>query len=501
MHLGRLTPFRGQYCFGSLPSWQPEWFIRHHLPDGSALATHKDLPVAVVNDDNGYLAVIGYCFDHRRPADALADIAKRLSAFPIRDLFGETSSLVGRWVVLRSAGAEKVAFSDAGGTMPLIYKMGGGSHVCASSSRLIAALDQNVAPNPAITDEFRALQSKVGRHAGQSFPLIHTDYADVLALLPNHYLDLASGKTARYYFGPSAHGKYRAREMAPLIGDIFVNIVRAASHRHKLSYAATGGFDSRIIAGAIGNVPGLAGETDFFTFRYPNDEQGVHDDIVIARQVAHRIGAHHRIIEAESDHPAPAVSQVCRRSEEFLATGFEGWAEKSSSEVEAGRLILMGWASEITRRFFRWPGSDRVTPAQLAACGGVHGVPPLSAAFADWLPDAQRAQEQTGLPILDLLYWENRVGRWCGGGLNILNTGANWMTLYSCRDLLNLMLSVREPERGGSRERLHRDIIAYLKPELAQIPINPTPLRTRAKSAASWLARSLAVKARRAVGR
>lgn len=453
-----------------------------------------------MNDEGGYLAVIGYCFDHLRPTDALVDIAKRLTAFPLRDLFSETSSLVGRWVVLRSAGAEKIAFSDAGGTMPLIYKMGS-SYICASSSRLIAALDQNLSPNPAITDDFRALQSRVGRQAGQSFPLIHTDYAEVLALLPNHWLDLISGKTTRYYFGPSEYGKYPSKEIAPLVGDMFVSILRAVSHRHKLSYAATGGFDSRIIAGAISNIPGLADEIDFFTFRYPNDEQGIHDDIVLARQVAHQIGGHHRIIDAESDHPAPAVSEVCRRSEEFLATGFEGWAEKSSSEVEAGRLILMGWASEITRCFFRWPGSDRATAAQLADCGGVRSVPPLWTAFADWLPDAQRAQEQTGLPILDFLYWENRVGRWCGGGLNILNTGANWMTLYSCRDLLNLMLSVREGERGGSRERLHREIIAYLNPELAQIPINPVPLRTRAASAASWLARSLVIKAKRAVGR
>src|SRR5690606_23820609 len=119
--------------------------------------------------------------------------------------------------LIKSDPHRKLAFSDAGGTFPLIYTMQEQGIVCASSSRLIAAYVDPLTPNPAITPEFRALQATPGRHAGQSFPLRQTDYSDVFANLPNHYLDLSSGCSVRYYFGPADFGRHSSKAVAPKV--------------------------------------------------------------------------------------------------------------------------------------------------------------------------------------------------------------------------------------------------------------------------------------------
>lgn len=480
---GPLLPFRGQYCFGALPRSLPPRFQRHELPDGTVLAHDEDLPVFVKIEGDAYLAIIGLCFDHRHPEYSLADIGERLFAISSDEIAEQASALFGRWVAIKSDAQGKIAFSDAGGILPLIHRIRGESYLCASSSRLIAACDETVRPNPAIDQDFRTMQAKPGLHGGRPFPLRVTEYDGVFAVLPNHVFDLRSKAVRRYYFGPKDFGTKSADSMAPAIGDLIVRIVTAISARSKLAYAATGGFDSRLIAAGISRVPGLPEQMDFFTFRYPRDPGGAHYDIVLARKVAETIGGRHRVIDAECDYPDPTTSAICRQSEEFYATGFEGWVEKTRTEVEPDRIILMGWASEIARCFFRWPGSESVTPHQIADSTGLAGIEAFQQEFVDWFASAEEAHRRTGIPILDLFYWENRVGRWCSGGLNILNTGSNWMTIYSCRDLLDLMLSVRESERASSQQLLYRKVIKYLNPKVSVIPINPTPFSRRLKKA------------------
>jgi hypothetical protein len=310
----------------------------------------------------------------------------------------------------------------------------------------------------------------------------------VFALLPNHYLDLPTMQPLRYYLGPADYGRLSSKTTAPKAAEIIVSTLKAMSHRHKLAYAATGGHDSRVLAGALGRA-GLAKEVDCFTFKYPFDPSGVHNDIVLARRVAAAVDCPHRIIDARSDDPDPAVSERCRQSEEMIATGFEGWAERVATEVADNRLILMGWASEIARCYYRWPGSDKVTARQLADCAGVGRIGAFLPEFERWLAEAEDVHRKSGLPILDLFYWENRVGRWCGAGLNVLNCGADWVTLYSCRDLLDTLLMVREVDRSGADQKLYREIVRHLNPAIARIPINPMPLQKRTRKAVTLLAK------------
>ncbi|MEO1718126.1 MAG: hypothetical protein AAFR76_13565 [Planctomycetota bacterium] len=435
----------------------------------------------MVADGENYLVLAGFCFDSDRPGTSLAAIASRLALQPIEDLVDATASFVGRWVIISRRVSTHIAFHDAAGVYPVVHMGRGSDAVLASSSKLIEAISPGHAPSELIDERFAELQRRPGLHAGQSFPLRLTSFADVFALLPNHRLDISTGEQHRYFPAVAMPGDQRAVELAPVIAKRFLRIIRSIASNRGLALAATGGYDSRMIQAAIHATPGIASSIRCFTFQYPHDPDAQDSDLVAMKRLATLTGVSFRVIPAAADDPGDAIKQVARASEEFFATGFEGWAEQAASEFGDGTLILMGWASEIARGFYRWPGSDCVTPNDLAGCTGVASIPEFIPEFERWLVDANRASTLSGVPVLDLFYWENRVGRWCSGGLNILNTAADWITPFSCRDLLSTMLRVREADRAGGEQALYREVVRQLRPELLSVPINPVSLRKRAR--------------------
>ena len=478
-----MQSFRGQYYLGPSAGAAPEGFVETDTDTAGVLLTHCSLPRAVVSEGHDRTILLGFCVDHRHPGDDLEAIATRLHSVPVGAVVAATGSLVGRWVLVRQSGEIRSAMNDAGGTFPICHLRIGGRTAIASSSRLLERMHPGRPANPTVSDRFRSLQATPGLDAGRAFPLTLTSYADVHALLPNHALDVVTGTVSRHFPTAKVYGDATARQAAPEIAALLVRIIAATAARFDLRFAATGGFDSRLLQGAIANVEGLAQRTEFFTFRYAHGEGEAHRDITDARKVASAIGARHRVFDATSDGASDETVRCCRASEEFHATGFEGWNDALSGTGEPGDLILMGWASEIARGFYRWAGSRDATTQDLMRCAGVEGEAAMEPAFDRWREEAMRVQAETGIHLMDLFYWENRVALWCGSGLNVLNTAHDWMTPFSCLDLLTAMLRVREKDRVGRRQALYREIASVLLPDLTDLLPNAMSLPEKVRYA------------------
>lgn len=137
----------------------------------------------------------------------------------------------------------------------------------------------------------------------------------------------------------------------------------------------------------------------------------------------------------------------------------------------------MGWVSEIARGYYRWAGSDQITTQELMQCDGFDIMPEFESLFEAWRKEVLSAQSASGIHIPDLFYWENRVARWCGASLNVLNTGSNWVALFSFCDLLEAMFRVREREEVGRQQALHRKVAHELEPRLDKIEPNPMTIK------------------------
>lgn len=440
--------FRGQYAVVREPRSVPEGFLSHGLGD-HRLLVHTELPVAIRGD----AALVGQALDPACPGHTQDEVLEYLLPDPV----GRSSRLAGRWALLIPG---KMALHDACGAMGIQWA----GDAVASSTRL---LDLVAGP-------FTPLDQKPAEHySGQPIAGPTTDYAEVKSLLANHYLDWGKGPVR---FHPvRSYPALPASQIAPLVADMLSGIVKAAANRSALAVGLTAGYDSRTLAGAVRQAGAPA---FFFTLQDKFACHAGHYDIEAGRKIAQTVGADHRvIISPNCDDPD------CAASETMPTRKFHGQAQ-ACRQLE-GKLVLSGWCSEVGRTFWRFDPTYEKLRDQI----GMFDDP----ALRQWHAEASKLPTR----LLDFAYWELRC-QWVSAALNILHTGCDWIPVYSCRDLLNLMLSVGEEERAAE---LNRQVIRLLCPELLGIPFNPR--RYWSETIRRWVVthvRNLAIKASKRLG-
>ncbi len=486
--------FRGQFIFGGPLDHVPTGFRTIELPQKLYFHHSPDLPVAVREvDTSRFYVLVGLVCD---PANVEFDEAAILESLteglpPAETVVQRANRLAGRWAIIAIDDGQQIAFHDACGTMPLQYTSRADQTLIASSTMLLGhCLDGLVISADYASEAFE--QHRLKSLSGLRSAPRRTELIGVYALSPNHLLDLKQGAQRRYY--PVRRFPQRsAAEVAPAVAEMMVNIVRSASQRFQLAIGVTSGFDSRLPASAIHRIAGLASRTVFFTIRDFECPPG-HADITNGRRIAEAAGGTH--VELVAPERASDLSRrICRQSEYMIAPRFEAWSDLGLDEPLRGRTALMGWCGELGRAWFRWPASDQVTFDQIM------GMAPAAFMRADleqWFAAATQVRKVSGIHILDLWHWENMSGRWAANGLNILNSASNWMSVYSCRDLLDLMLSVKEQERKG--EVFYKQVIGLLLPPVSRFSFNPKPFSTRLKMAVLNIGKGVLVRAFRLLG-
>ena len=130
--------------------------------------------------------------------------------------------------------------------------------------------------------------------------------------------------------------------------------------------------------------------------------------------------------------------------------------------------------SEAARGYYYKHGyPQRVTGALLATLTGMSETPFAEQRFAAWLEEAAPACREHGYDVLDLFYWEQRLGSWCATGHLEWDLVREMFTPFNCRRLLDLLLRVDRTHRRPRRYALHVDMIQALWPETLCEPINP----------------------------
>ena len=425
------------------------WYL-HYCPE---------LPVAIYEAK----ILIGHAVDWSNPELSNEDILANMPSCHNR--------LAGRWAYLDLSENGEV-FSD--GSMTVCHT---GSAV-ASSAALLASVD------PSLERKAHAglhHYKKASRHSGLAFLATDTGYCGAHSLLTNHKLRLADFSVER--FGPDSPSALSKTEAIPKIAEILTGIMYGLVHRSKIALALTGGYDSRLLAAALSQVPEARDRAITFTIQDRYATGPGHYDIELARWIATVVGFEHHTLYADASLDTRWRNQI-RGSEDMQAPRFEEWAKLSSEDPLVDRLILNGWVSPVGRAYYSWPGSENVDVEDVLNVCHIEGPEreDLREEAKRWLEGARDATQQSGVPVSDLLYWELRVPRWVGSCCTILGFGGFWMAPYSCRDLLMTMIGIPEDERGKSGHPLYVELIRHMRPELLERPINPKTFSQRVKA-------------------
>lgn len=474
---GRVSPWltnadlvsRRQFAITDRPLEDLAAWNRTALRCGMSVQAHPELEVTQLSTATRTVTMIGYAVDPSRPSATNEDIvAALLSEIDSLDRsFYPTARLVGRWVVVVEDDDGGVLFHDPCGLRQVHHSIASARtpRFCTSQPGLVKR-ELGLRRDERAMEEF-ARSDYARLDEEYWWPYDSTPFRDVRCLIPNHYLDLTDWSVHRFW--PTAPPAPIALDEAVEFGSsLLTSALQALGERFPLSLPLTAGRDSRTLLAASRD---LAPTIHFFTLSIPNASDN-RTDIRVAASLLARLGLVHHVV--------PVMRRVhkdfldaYRQSVEPAHLSAALLAESMAGTCPPDRVALMGHASEIVRNFYRFRvGADQEDLAHLLEKVHMTGNGFAEEHFRAWMADVAPAID-LGYDLWDLLYWEQRDGRWAANGQAQWDVVFESATPFNCRLLLETLLGVASEQRGHPAFDLHQQMMQAMWPEVLNEPLNP----------------------------
>lgn len=379
-----------------------------------------------------------------------------LDAFVERHIYAFTGPFL---FVLDVPGAQRL-YLDACGSLSAVYEPTTGL-AAAISSQLVAPTDLENRFDQELYDTLR-----VDRDGW--FPAGLTAHTGIRRLMPNHYLDLASGQVVRHWPQAEIPRTTNPEAACATILSATRATLAALATAGPLSIALTAGNETRIILAASRD---LAGDLRFVTVA----ADGAELDRIRAQELASHFQLPHHIIPLQYAESEGQQDWQARAG--FAIGGPHIRIHPTVHQLRDRPYFVGGLGGEIGRGFF-WRKTDTdSTPIDAAGIWARMGLPPCPLgieAVTEWLEALRRdLGDLPSLLVLDLAYLEIRMGCW-GFALSYTNTDPTDIHPLIGRDSFTAMLSL-PPEwrrmRDGTNPMI-RSVICQGWSDLLRFPIS-----------------------------
>jgi hypothetical protein len=298
-----------------------------------------------------------------------------------------------------------------------------------------------------------------------------TVYAKCYHLIPNHYLDVNRAEQVRFF----PNGIQRTSENISSIVETAVSILQgfyeAIAQQENVAQALTAGWDSRILLAASRKY--------FHHIHYFVDREGIlpenHPDIWVPKRLTHKLGIKFEVMNSVDDPPGWFITLLahnvtCTR---MLASTRSIYAQFVLGET---RMNITGSGSEITRPRITFTGEGNDFTMSVLARRLFFGTYYGSAYVENELQKWKKALYSFGgqdINILELLYWEQRMGNWGAQAPSEKDIAFDEISPYNCRLLIETLLSAPFHLRIAPEYILHKKLIQAMWPEALSVPLNP----------------------------
>jgi hypothetical protein len=322
------------------PGWQ-----RLNVGHGLFLHSHPDLNVEHTSLDSLSATMIGYILDPSRPgrtdSEILVDVVSLVAQG--QDLFEIVYPLNGRWVLLVDDGITLRLLTDAAGLRQVRY-----THIdhlgqtwCASQAKHIAkALGLQVDAAAMEFMEWSRATDPESWWPGTSSP-----YRDVKRLLPNHFLDIRTGRAHRFW--PTEQRRMRDLDNTAVenIATALSAQILSAAQRFQCAQGLSSGWDSRVLLAASRPI---VDRLRYYTLK----DRGMtanHPDVRIPGKLAKRLGLPHDLIDIKNEASEEFLEKVGDCSSFAHAERFGLALDAEWAFYGMQRVGVTGNVSEVTR--------------------------------------------------------------------------------------------------------------------------------------------------------
>ncbi len=419
------------------------------------LQYHQNLHYTHSHHKSTSLYLLGNVFDYINPKASNQELVDILVKQQTKeDVFKILDTYYGEYVLIYSTEKELIMLNDCCAQNE-VYYIDNYTEV-GSQLHLISTKENNEKDHSYYNS---ALFNKKKLCIGTT-----TSIPNIRHLAPNHYMDMLHKKTVRFFPNEKIIAQ-PLETVAKKAALMLKGYITAIANRHDIVLPVTGGFDSRLLF-----LASLGTACDYFVSQHPNMSDD-HYDIVIAQKITNIFGKKLHIIKDadETNHT-------------LETTGIDHPRTASFPKLVANKALINGNISEIARNYYNY--IQPVTAKKLTLLNGYSDNPFVIDTYQDWLSQNKALFKKQDYHILDLFYWEEKMGNWTAKA----KTEAHAMNLellspFNSRALLQLLLATKRKDRDKFTSTLYQKIIEHLvdnHKEINAIPTNPDFERSRA---------------------
>jgi len=444
----------------------------HQLLGKYTIYAHPDVELSTAESENRDLqiALIGFIIDPYHPNRSNREILAGVSAFPfsidrIADLL---YNLGGRFVLIINRQEDTYIFHDPCGLRSVYYTKFNG-HITVGSQPLIL---EKVYPIKK-EDVFHNYKTSkyVENNIEHWIPSGQSVFDDINHLVPNHYLQFSSYTQKRYWPRKKLFIK-SLDEVVLSASALLEKLLLAGNNRFKMALPLTAGLDSRTILAGSKNI---ASDIYFFTLQYRNLNLKS-NDIRIPHEILKSLDFTHHVINCTGEIDSDFRETYERNVSMSHLNDWGKIAYGMHKYFPEDRVTLKGNCSEISRCFYYHSGKHQ----PINSLDDIIGLEPgwknsgfIKEGLEGWFDEAIIVEENTDIDILDLFYWEHRMGSWQAQSQLEWDIVQEAFTPFNHRGLLENMLEVSSEFRCAPKYLLYDGICNTLWPEIMNYPINP----------------------------
>jgi len=443
MILSDLHRFRGQFLFTKNTSFNYAW--KKVVIKNYNLFFHPEIVFTNSTFDNKELIMLGSIYDWETPElsnKQLLDILLYTCSF--ENFLKQLSKYSGQYIMLYCEKDNYFLLNDTAAQCEIFYDT---SFVAFGSQPKL--LCEVIAPEPHTSEDAVDFYNSREFLSRRIFVGDTTHFVNIKRLLSNHYIEINTKSVIRYFPSISI-ARQTTKEVVPKACQMLKGYIKAAAMRQKIAMGVTGGYDSRVLF-----LSSLDEKCKYYVVQHKN-MTAKHHDIIVPRRLTKMYG---RLFEVFQENDT--YEEV---SDSIDFPGVIPKIEMYSDEY----VYLYGNISEIARNFYGY--RKNISANDLAFFNGYGRFTYAKEIYGQWLECASFVQSN-GYDILDLYYWEQRIG--IIGTAYLSAIGKKIFSPYGSRDLLNLLLSTPRKDRDHYINRLYDSILLELSHDALKIPINP----------------------------
>lgn len=455
----------GPEYVSSLQSWQ-----QIEVNPSNKITAHPELNLQQTKRPGISLTLLGYVLDYHKPKASDTEILNDLldqSGEDIDRMIEASGKLGGRWALVAATSSRSIIFHDALGLRQIVYS--NIEHMDALWVMSQPGIAQHLFDLDMHADAIEFLDSAdVRLRQEYRWPLTATAFRKISRLLPNHYLNLDTGHSTRYWPNKEL-AKIELDAGLELLHQQLTGLMEALSHRQDFVIGMTAGLDSRLLLAACKNLQGKFSAT---TIRQAHMKEP-HEDITVTTRLMEKLGISHKLVKS-SPIVSPGFSKAFKENVYLSHVHYEPDAYAILKGFLREKVVVTGSGSEVGRlpnRNDYLPGQKVFSAIELAEQQNMDNSDFAIKQIEKWLNETRNTHD---VHLLDIFSWEQAHGVWLAS--TQIEFDIAWreiFTPYNCRDLLVTLLRIDEKYRQQAENQVYNMLIERMWPALLQVPVNP----------------------------